>query len=654
MEIVRGRKMEPTSGLFATLASELAKIALKKVIEELPGRLRRLIEGDPEKMTALRMAFQVGLEAALHVMAPPDRDRVKRYEGLMKYFLELPETVEELAKLVDLRNVTADPEAVVDISHLEALFQRVYPVDEAPEAFEGLNFPQAMHAFVRAYANAVRQQPDKLPWVDTAYLDAMLNQLGILPTIAKDLQAIREAVTGEMAGEQALQTYLRWVRTRCSYLPLRGVDIGASDPTTQQRRLSLAQVYVHLDIKPLGRPALAEVIDTKRLVLLGGPGSGKSTFLNHLALCLASHYVDPKADWLDRLPGWRRYEVQAIPIHITLREFARWVPEGSKKAEPRLLWDFIVTRLKAQHLEAAAEPLRQLLEQGWVVLLFDGLDEVPTPAQRTFIRNAVAAFTGRYPLCRAVVTCRALSYRDASWQLPNLRSFELAPFDEGKINRFIDAWYAELGRLGVVRPKDAGELARWLQEAVRHPDLRPLASNPLLLTVMALVHTHRGHLPAARALLYEEMVDILLWRWEQVKLGGEEEPRLRRLLLEVGRSNVDLKRALWELAFRAHTKSQEGDEKGTADIGELTLVKALAQLHPEEDWGWAQKLVEQMKERAGLLVERQPGIFTFPHRTFQEYLAGSYLSAQGKFARQATRLMEESALWREVIFARRR
>ena len=70
--------MEPTSGLFATLALELAKIALKKTVDELPGRLRRLIEGDPEKMAALRRSFQVGLEEALQVMARPDRDRTER------------------------------------------------------------------------------------------------------------------------------------------------------------------------------------------------------------------------------------------------------------------------------------------------------------------------------------------------------------------------------------------------------------------------------------------------------------------------------------------------------------------------------------------------------------------------------------------------
>ena len=664
--------MDPLSGLLITLAAKLAEKALEKVISELPGWLRRLIEGDPKKREALRTAFHEGLEAALQVMAPSDRNRAERYEGLLKRFLEMSETAEELAKLVYLRNVTADPEAVVDIPRLEALFRQAYPIDEAPEAYEGLNFPQAMRAFVQAYADAVKQQPDKLPWINTAYLDAMLTRLGILPVMAEDLHVIREALTGEKAQEQALRVYLNWLCTRCGYLPLRGIDIGVSDPMAQQRRMELAQVYVDLDTKttkaliiketqderrtlfaerehpPLG--VLEAAIAFRRLVLLGDPGSGKSTFLNHLALCLASHHLEPEAGWLNRLLGWPEDEAQVVPIPVTLRDFARWLPEGKKKAEPRLLWDFMVERLEAERLEAAAQPLCKALEDGQAVLLFDGLDEIPSAERRAFIRDAVAVFSRRYRDCRVLVTCRTLSYQDPACQLPDVSAFELAPFDEEKINRFIGAWYSELSRLGVVRSEDADGLARRLREAVRRPDLWRLAPNPLLLTVMALVHTHKDRLPEARALLYEETVDILLWRWEQLKMAKEEErPRLRQLLLEAGRSDVDLKRVLWELAFQAHAEGGADDEEALADITEMTLVKALARLHPKADYGWAQDVVEQMKERAGLLLEREPGVFTLPHRTFQEYLAGAYLSAQADFARQTTALVEEGAFWREVI-----
>jgi formylglycine-generating enzyme required for sulfatase activity len=171
----------------------------------------------------------------------------------------------------------------------------------------------------------------------------------------------------------------------------------------------------------------------------------------------------------------------------------------------------------------------------------------------------------------------------------------------------------------------------------------------LLLTVMALVHTHKGRLPDARALLYEETVDILLWRWEQVKTGGHDErPPLRQLLLEAKRTEIDLKAVLWKLAYEAHAQGKDGDEQDKlADIGELKLEKALAALN-NEDFNWARQMIEAMKFRAGLLLERAPEVFTFPHRTFQEYLAGAHLAAQANFAQTACRLAEQGALWREA------
>ncbi|HFQ93112.1 MAG TPA: NACHT domain-containing protein, partial [Anaerolineae bacterium] len=435
--------------------------------------------------------------------------------------------------------------------------------------------------------------------------------------------------------QEARRSYREVLAAGSRALPLRGVDVGVSDPAAGQNALELAHVYIDLDTKTsvgaddlaelkIGKvrlwaegkglpvdsvtvsrekeaaqkekplPALTAAIIQRQLILLGDPGGGKTTFVRHLAHCLAAHALHPDAGWLANLPGWPRAEADILPVMVILRDFARSLPSPlPEKAEVNHLWQFIETRLKAQNLEFAADAIHDKLEAGEALLLLDGLDEVPSKEQRVFVRDAAAAFAARYPDCRALVTCRVLSYQppaapdEIDLRLPanKFPVFELAPFDDEKIDRFIAAWYQELARADVVAQEDAAGLTRKLQKAVRRPDLWRLAPNPLLLTVMALVHTHKGRLPDARALLYEETIDILLWRWEQIKAGGKEDaPQLRQLLLDAGRSEMDLKKLLWRLAYEAHSQvAGDADGEKLADIGELKLTKALAALKAD-DW----------------------------------------------------------------------
>jgi formylglycine-generating enzyme required for sulfatase activity len=495
--------------------------------------------------------------------------------------------------------------------------------------------------------------------------------------------------------QEALRIYRQVLLNSSANLPLRGVDVGASDPATA-KKLGLANVYIDLDttskfiiaadedgtgvrdrraavdsddmrlaeMKARGekeRPltALEATIDNRWLILTGDPGGGKSTFVNHLAFCLAGHSLQPDAGWLEHLPGWPQQEAGLLPLVVTLRDFAAKIDETQMSAaKPKELWQFLCEKLDDQNLGFAAKAIEWELRNGRAIVFLDGLDEVPGTKQRRFVRDAVAAFADNYQLNRFLVTCRILSYQppddkeepDLRLDLNDFPIHEIAPFDEAKIDRFIEAWYAELARIGSVPAQDARRLAARLKEAVRRQDLWRLAPNPLLLTVMSLVHAHEGRLPDARALLYERTIDMLLWRWEEVKSsGGRQTPTLRQLLLDAGRADLDLKRLLWRLAYEAHGRSADGDgQEGLGDITQAQLTRALVALK-REDWQWAHMMVEAMKLRAGLLLEREPGVFTFPHRTFQEYLAGAYLSTQTDFGPRAADLGAEGALWREAI-----
>jgi formylglycine-generating enzyme required for sulfatase activity len=480
---------------------------------------------------------------------------------------------------------------------------------------------------------------------------------------------------------EALRIYCQVLIGIHGHLPLRGIDIGASDPMGGHQRLGLAQVYVDLDTTAMvaeeikhewPRPypsdakrfwegksshvisrrisALQVAIDNRHLVILGDPGSGKSTFVKHLVLCLAAHRLEPERSWLSLLANWPDDEADVIPIPVMVRDLSRWLSADLSDVGPHCIWEFIVHQLNLQNLDFAAELLQDALEQGKAIILLDGLDEVPSQMAYAFVRDAIESFVCRYPRNRVVATCRVLSYQQQARKLAGFPAAELASFDQDKMDRFVELWYNEQHRLGLISLEDAARMAQRLRESVRVPDLGRLATNPLLLTVMALVHTHKGCLPDARAMLYEDTVDILLWRWEQIKAGGDQEsPALRRLLLDAGRTDVDVKWVLWQLAFEAHKEGGVEGGEGLGDIDELTLELALARLHPEDSRDWAHRVIELIRVRAGLLLERLPHVYAFPHRTFQEYLAGAHLSTQADFARQATRLFEEGLFWREAV-----
>ena len=393
---------------------------------------------------------------------------------------------------------------------------------------------------------------------------------------------------------------------------------------------------------------LDAVIENRSLVIKGDPGSGKSTFANYITYCFSTQTTE-------RLANWKKDDVDLLPVIVILRDFVRAFKKLPAQAEPRHIWDFIEKRLKDQNLSASSKPIQELLEQGKAIVFLDGLDEVSTTAQRVFVRDAVHAFVERFKKNRFVVTCRILSYTEPKSQgEPDLRltafpEFELAPFSKDKINSFIDHWYGELTSLGIVTPELAEDLNKGLKAAVQRTELRKLAENPLLLTVMAVVNTHKGRLPDARALLYKETVEILLWQWEQAS-KGQDGARLRQLLLQAECSDTDLEQVIWKLAYEAHAQTDvnNDDEETLAGISEINLQKSLAAIN-KGDINWAASVIETMKLRAGLLLERDNNIFTFPHRSFQEFLAGTYLESKDDFVSRAKELANDQLLWRQTI-----
>ena len=147
-----------------------------------------------------------------------------------------------------------------------------------------------------------------------------------------------------------------------------------------------------------------------------------------------------------------------------------------------------------------------------------------------------------------------------------------------------------------------------------------------------------------------EVVDLLLDWWERAKWSTAangahkmEEPSLAEYL-KTDRGAI--RKLLDRLAFLAH--ADQPDLAGTADISQADLVSGLVEISNNPDVQ-PLRLIEYLSQRAGILAKRAEGVFTFPHRTFQEYLAACYL-AEDDFPEKIVELFKnDPERWREAV-----
>ena len=471
-----------------------------------------------------------------------------------------------------------------------------------------------------------------------------------------------------------LQAYLGALAVECSRLPLGVVDPRFL-PTGAERRVALPDVYVDLDVvapsrekdgrgdEPLlsgrlmraeggDRMPLLEAIaqpDKGRFVLLGDPGSGKTTFANYVAYALASGVLDQP---------WRGL----LPVRLVLRDVAAGcIPADAAQGHASMLWDALRADL-ARHLgEEPAEALfrhlqARLLKDGGLVLL-DGLDEVPeADSRRRCLLEAIEGLCRVLPktACRILVTARPYAYQDPKWHLEGFETLVLAPFSDDQVARFVDRWYEAARPVMGWDAATAQARAARLREALNErPYLADLAVRPLLLTLMATLHASWGQLPEDEADLYEETVKLLISRWQRaVEVQGPDgkpviEPGIAKVLAWGERP---LRSALHRLAFEAHERQGAGAQRASdpADISEGDVLGAFAPLLPDSlD---PRVLLHYLETRAGLLVARAPRTYAFPHRSFQEYLAACHLADRPDSARELRdRFWADPDWWRQVL-----
>jgi formylglycine-generating enzyme required for sulfatase activity len=396
------------------------------------------------------------------------------------------------------------------------------------------------------------------------------------------------------------------------------------------------------------------VLTNQYLVLCGAPGSGKSTFLHHLAWVLAMRGLD-QIDAVTFLPGWNdNGQRRLLPVMLSLRTLAGAIKRDGASAA--------TVSAALRHEMTTAYDLRQpdelldhaLSRAGKALLLFDGLDEVPleateTSADRVTTLAAVRDFARLHAGARVVITCRVRAWTDAFARALDWPVATIAPLTGGQIRHFVEAWYPQLVTKGVITADQAERYSDSLISAIfdpGRPRLREMAENPLMLTMMALVRT-RGELPRDRPALYEQILGQLLGQWDEQRDGQS----LAQVIGDERIGSDQIRTVLDRLSYEAHHDATSEDGRGRISRRELQL--ALSEYFAEVKVGGAyeaaQRCIAYFDQRSGLLQPEDDGtMYMFAHLTLQEHCAGRHLL----LVEGVPRVMElrGNDRWREPIF----
>ncbi len=369
----------------------------------------------------------------------------------------------------------------------------------------------------------------------------------------------------------------------------------------------------------------SEEAGRKGIVILGDPGSGKTTHLKRLLLwCLKGDHTELG------LPA------DMIPVFLPLREL-RNLESG--------LDVFVQAQLDSPHLNTPEGFGPRMLERGNLLFLLDGLDEVSELDRRGKVSRWIEDAARVHSSCRFAVTCRFAGYSENARLNENFLEMHMRPLTSDQAEAFVRNWH-NIVEAGLSSDREqaavtAQEKAGRLIERLREPEFRArrvfeMTRNPLLLTNLCLVSWDRGRLPQGRARLYEECTDVLLELWRgSAGIKTKVDARSGKQVLQPA--------AFWMHRKKGRTRAKASDLKPVIE----PALKTAGWTH-----GTAEEFLDAVRNESGLLTGWDQEYYGFMHLGFQEYLAAREIQNRAFGSRKILSALADKfgdSWWQEVI-----
>jgi NACHT domain len=430
--------------------------------------------------------------------------------------------------------------------------------------------------------------------------------------------------------EQDVTAYLSYVER--TYDSLKLPSVIPEEPGDRDAELNAIFVSPHVALQEPTQSGMLEYDSVLALlknfpyvVLLGGPGSGKSTITRYLAWSHAAARLPSNTSLLSNvplLPG------KPVPLRIELHDFSEIRAQYPDTSIFAYTTEIVLGRMA---IEVNTHMFDVLLKQNALLFLFDGLDEIADSDERRTLIDMIEEIAQRYRGNSILVTSRPVGYELFGFSKRWFTHAIVQELDDEQIRQFLELWYNRVLQLAPLPYEDQKELALLYETLKGNPRLHTLARNPLLLTIITTLH-RTERLPDRRVHVYDRCADLLLDTWSR-RRGTNERWQDMQMTRDVQRA------CLAHLGFVLYERFQERekDAGSGAFYGDcLTLTQMQTEVEfflksrqlfsPEERQLEAERFLELMRTETGLIVKRGrdeggEDLYGFIHRTFQEYFA---------------------------------
>ena len=328
------------------------------------------------------------------------------------------------------------------------------------------------------------------------------------------------------------------------------------------------------------------VKEHRKLVILGKPGSGKTTFLKYLALCWCNN-DDFFLDLLCALIECRQIRDDEWSLPNTIKRELDIEDQGR---------------------------IEKILNEGRLLLLIDGLDEISKSELRTKILEQIAKFSIDFSENRFILTCRTQIIEN-EMDLVGFKFVELADFKKDQVIKFSEKWF------DLNREHEKDIVWKWdefVNAINKNIALSELTTTPLLLTLMCLVFQKEKEIHLQAHELYEKGIKLLLGKWNNKKSikGWEVGSKIYQLM-----SSERKKEMLTEIAVQKFK-----DPSNYFLFSQSEITQLIMQFLNLKDFDEGLEVLKTIESQHGLLIERADSFWSFSHFTFQEYLILEWLT----------------------------